>query len=165
MLHELAQPFLTPTINLYIGSEDYLKFLKNLKWYLEQELMEIETEEAFPVGMLGDIKIFFMHYSTFDEAKKKWEKRAKRVNVNNLYIIMVEKADCTEALIKEFDALPYSNKVIFTSREMKEIKSAYYIPESEIRKGVVSDICRYKSKFSGRRWFDDYDYVNFFNQD
>jgi len=27
----------------------------------------------------------------------------------------------------------------------------------------VMDLCKYKSKFTGRRWIDDYDYVGFLN--
>lgn len=166
MLHELHQPFNTPTINLYITAPDFLKFVKNLEYYLSLEPVEDKSqiEIPFPVGVIDDVHIYFMHYQTFESAKEKWETRKRRVNLDNIYIIMAQSSElCTDAIVEEFDQLPYKNKVIFTAKDYPSIKSAYHIPGSETKNNCIRDLCSYKSKFSGRRWLDDYDYVSFFN--
>ena len=57
-----------------------------MDFYLEQNLKEIDSDMDYPVGMLGDIPIYFMHYSTFEEAKRSWNKRVARINKSNLYV-------------------------------------------------------------------------------
>lgn len=73
ILHELGLRFDTPTVNLWFESEDYIKFLENMSDYLQYELVEIQTDYSYPVGLLKDIKIYFQHYANFQEAKAKWE--------------------------------------------------------------------------------------------
>ena len=46
---------------------------------------------------------------------------------------------------------------------MPEIKCSYHISGSEQPNGDVMDLSKYKGKFTGRRWIDDYDYVGFLN--
>lgn len=162
ILHDLGLRFNTPTINLFILATDYLKFVKNLDYYLAQELEEIESNLDYPVGKLADIRIFFMHYKSFDEAKQKWVERSKRIDKNNIFLMMTDKNVCTHDLMIEFDNLPYKNKVIFTHKPYPEIKSAVYIKgfESEGEVGILSD---WKPGFWKRRYLDDYDYVSFLN--
>lgn len=161
--HELGLRFNTPTIDLWFNASGYVRFLSKLDWYLSRELKEIVTSEVYPVGMLDDIKVFFMHYSPFEEASAKWRERCTRINRENLYVMMVEGAGCTEETVKEFDRLPYKNKVIFTGKEYPNVESAIHIPGSGQLSGEVIDLCRYKSKFTGKRWIDEFDNVNFFN--
>ena len=56
MYHDLGLPFDSPTINLYIYPEDYLRFLKNPQYYFREKitfLSENEKTESFPVGVIG----------------------------------------------------------------------------------------------------------------
>lgn len=163
ILHELGQRFNSPTVNLFIGARDYLKLLSDLEFYLAQPLTEIETERPYPVGALGDITLFFMHYDTFEEAKNKWLERASRIKKENLFVLMVEQSDCTQGMVEEFDCLQYEHKAILVSKAMDEIRSAHYIKGAEAEIGGLIDICRYRSKVTGRRWLDDFDYVTFLN--
>lgn len=162
--HELGERFNSPTINLFFRADDYIKFLENLDYYLKQTLVEIESNRGYPVARLGDITIFFMHYQRFDEAKEMWEKRARRINKQNMYVIMVQQSGCTKSLLERFDNLPYKNKVVFVSNPMPNIKCSYYILDSERPNGEVMDLCLYKGKFTGRRWIDEFDYVGFLNK-
>lgn len=163
ILHELGEQFNSPTVNLFFDARDYVKFLKELNYYLNQTLVEIQSDKDYPVARLDDVTIYFMHYSTFNEAKKIWEKRTARINRNNLYVILVQQNNCTREVLKEFDTLPYKHKLALTACPMSEIKCAYYIQSSEQPNGDVMDLCRYKGRFTGRRWIDDYDYVGFLN--
>ena len=80
MYHDLGLPFLSPTINLNIGMEDFVRMVENLPWYMEQEIVEVKEKSSCPIGMLGDVRIGFIHYDTFEEAIQKWEDRKKRIN-------------------------------------------------------------------------------------
>lgn len=163
ILHELGERFNSPTVNLFFGAEDYIKFLEKLDYYLGQTLVEAQSDKDYPVAKLDDITIYFMHYPSFDEAKRIWEKRIERINRDNLYVILVQQNGCTEELLKKFDELSYKHKLALTARPMPEIKCSYYISGSEQPNGDVMDLCKYKGKFTGRRWIDDYDYVGFLN--
>ncbi len=164
ILHDMKCRFNSPFVNLYVQADDFLKFLKNPEKYLNAEPVEIKSDMPFPVGMVEDIMLFFMHYKSFDEARDKWIERSKRVDMNNLFIMMTDKNGCTEKHIAEFDSLPYDNKVIFTHKPYPEFKSAYYIKgfENDGEVGILSD---WKPGFWKRRWLDDFDYVKFLNGD
>lgn len=123
-----------------------------------------EEHREYPVGGLDDLNLYFMHYRSFEEARQKWEERKMRINKNNMYFIMVEGVDCTEDIIKRFDALPYLHKVLFTADRHTDIQSAYCIEGSKRSEGQIMDLCLYKCKFSGKRWIDEYDYVSFLNK-
>lgn len=58
ILHELGEHFNSPTVNLFFSAEDYLKFLNKLDYYLEQPLVEIESDKDYPVAKLDDITIW-----------------------------------------------------------------------------------------------------------
>ena len=97
----------SPTIGLFFMATDYIKFISNIKHYLNQKIEFINPKESkyfyslkkdphfgsYPVGKLDDIEIFFMHYSSEEQVLKKWNRRIKRIN---------------------FEKLPYKNKICFS---------------------------------------------------
>lgn len=161
--HDLELKFLSPTINLFFYPKDYLKFVMNLEYYLSQKLCPFTKPELFvyPIGMLDDIEVHFMHYKTFEEAVKYWEKRIKRVNFENLFFVMTDRDGCTYEQIKTFDELPYKNKVIFTHKKYHEFTSSFYIKGFE-DKGEVGILSNFR-KYSLKRYLDDFNYVDFLN--
>ncbi len=163
MYYDMNLPFLSPTINLTIGMEDFVKMLENLEWYLQQDIEELSGDGGYPVGRLGDIKIHFIHYKTFSEGVGKWNERKKRINWKNLFIVGSEKGDCTYETIQRFERLPYRNKVIFTHIAYPEFPSAFYIKGFE-EKGEMGTTTNYKDQLLRRRYLDDFDYVAFLNK-
>lgn len=161
--HDLDLKFYSPTINLFFYPKDYIKFISNLKYYLNCELKSPPNVQKleYPIGLIDDVMIHFLHYNTFEEAKEKWVDRAKRVNYDNLFFIMTDRDGCTYQDIYNFDLLPYKNKVIFTSKNYPEFKSAFYINEFN-RLGEVGILSSFKKK-SIKRYLDDFDYVLFLN--
>lgn len=124
--------YTTPTIGLFIMESDYIKFLENLKVYLEKDLIFITPEQSkfykqitnngkisikYPVAKLDDIDIFFMHYTSQEEALTKWNRRKVRINFDRLIIKMSERNDCNSEIISRFVKLPYKNKICFTAKE------------------------------------------------
>lgn len=133
---------------------------------MDEELIEIKDNiYKFPIAKLGDIYLYCVHYKNFNDVYNKWNKRKKRINYNNIYIIMSDRDGCTDENIKEFDELDYKNKVIFVHKRMDNIKSSYYIKgtENNDKRNRIINITEYKGKFTGKRYYEDFDFVTFLN--
>jgi uncharacterized protein (DUF1919 family) len=164
MYHDLGIPFRTPTINLTVSMRDLVKMAGNLRWYMEQELTECALPEDvdWPAGLLRDIQVNFVHYTSFAEAVEQWEERKKRINWDRIVLVGAERDDCGYEVLQSFDRLPWPNKVVFTRKEYPEFPSAFYIRGFEDRPelGLVLD---YRPRKLKRRYMDDFDYVAFLN--
>lgn len=160
--NELGMKFTSPTINLYFEPEDFLKFVENIQFYLNEELIfENNLNYNFPVAKLNDIHIYFMHYNTKEEAVKKWSARKKRIDLNNIYIVMTDKGIKDKSLFERFEKLPYKNKILFTHNKMNNFNSTYYIPGFE-NQNELGNIIEYKNIF-GQRYYDKFDFIKWFN--
>lgn len=161
---ELGEQFRSPTVNMYIDSDDFIELIENLEKYMKMELKEVTNRFVpFPVGEIGSVKIYFMHYKTFVDAKQKWDERKSRINYSNLFFLMAQRNGCTKAHIERFDKLPYSNKVIFTTKEYEEFSSAVYTREYMCNDEV--DILTDCVGFLGNRKYDYvFDYVEWLNR-
>lgn len=135
MYHRLCMKFHSPLINTICQPDSYAKLIQNPAYYFSQPLkMEQEgfmREGVMPVGSLGDgekkVKILFPHSSTYAQAELRWNRRLKRVNLNNLFLKM--SFDPTEEtkqdLLEAFSRVPY-HKVCFYSGET-DIPSVVYL--------------------------------------
>ncbi len=64
--HDMGLPFLTPTINLTISMRDLVKMAGNLRWYMDQELVEVRTRRRMSAQVYwGRYPVNFVHYGTF----------------------------------------------------------------------------------------------------
>lgn len=161
--HDMKLPFLSPTINLSFDMNDYVRFLENLRWHLEQPVVPCEDDRFdCPCGRIGDVEIRFNHYKSFTEAAAKWDERKQRIDWDNLFIIAIDGDNCTPESLRRFDALPYRNKVIFTHRPCPEIGSACYLPGFEAR-GCIERATDFRDGFFIRRYMDHFDYISFLN--
>ena len=167
--HNLNLKFNSPTINLFFSSSDFILFVNHLKEYLEADLTEcLDHDKNYPVGELSyndqKIKIYFMHYKTFREAKSKWETRKRRINFSNIYIIQTVVGEVTQEFLKKFESLPYKNKLLITKNNNFQSECIVTHPifqKSDYRPG---EILEYKSWFSCKRHMDDIGYVDFLNR-
>lgn len=135
----------TPTLGLFIVAQDYIKFLSNIKFYLSNKLEFITIEESmhreqlepfrkyitYPFARLNDIEVYFMHYKDEEEAREKWYRRINKINWDDLIIIMAENESFNYEVLKEFDALPFKNKICFTKNKYPDVKSACCIDEMQ----------------------------------
>ena len=69
--HRYDHPFLSPTINLWIEQNEFLKFVSNLDYYLSRELRFVDAGVGYPVAECGDIKIWFNHYTEEEDARQR----------------------------------------------------------------------------------------------
>ena len=163
--YDMKIKYLSPTINLSFDMNDYVRFLENLEWYLQQPVVPYEDDRFdYPCGMIGDVEIRFNHYKTIEEAISKWEVRKQRIDWDNLFIMAIDGDECTYDSIKTFDALPFENKVIFTHKPYPEFKSAYYLKGFEDLKEVYRPT-DFKNQFFIRRYMDQFDYISFLNRE
>ena len=160
MLHDIGAPFNSPFVNLYVEAKDYIKYLKNPQKYNQMEFVEIESDCNYPVGMLGDITFHFVHYTSFEQAVSAFKRRVARINYDNLFVILSERDGCTYADLKEFDNLPYQNKVVFTHKPYNDILSSFYIEGFE-NNGFLGSIIDWDKK-TGSRIYDRFDFINWF---
>lgn len=166
--HNLGQRFNSPTVNLFFSHDGFLHFVNNLKEYLQAELVEVKDESVpYPVGTLtygeNTIRIDFMHYKTFDEAKEKWNARRTRVNFSNIYIIQTVPKNLTKEHVEKFNALPYKHKLLITHENDYDctcMVTHKMFSDEDYKPGGILE---YRSYFSKDRFMDDIDYISFFN--
>lgn len=143
--HRLGLEFLSPFINMWEPKEDYLRILQNPQEYLKYpvELLEYSYSPAlkkeYPVCRLNNIKLHFNHYASYEEAVYKWDERKKRINWNNLFIMM---RTGEKEVAKKFIDLPYEKKVCFVPFQTDEEALLYidYKNETELHNINFNDI-------------------------
>lgn len=160
--HDLGLKFMSPTVNLWVKPNDFLKIMSNPRRYFSTEPIQVNSYLSYPVGKVCDIEVFFQHYDTFDDARKKWVERSKRVDYNNMFFLLTERDGCTINDIERFDAFSYENKVVFTHVPYLQYKSSFYIRgfEDNNECGILSD---FREGWRKRRYIDDFDVVSFLN--
>ena len=134
----------TPFVGLMLMAPCYLKLLEQPLYYLEQKLVftnhsrynnlqQLREKKPYPLGLLEDVEIHFLHYATTTEASEKWNRRKARVDWEHLYVkFAMDKDYADEHLLEDFERLPYKNKICF-SRE------SYSNPINYRVKGYVED--------------------------
>lgn len=165
--HNLGLRFNSPTVNLYFEKEDFFTFVENLPEFLNAEITEIKDKKVnCPVGRIEynnkKVDVFFMHYKTFGDAKRKWDERKKRVDFSNIYIIQ-NTTNPTEQDVKRFEALPYNNKMMISKDN--PTNSSYVVTHSVFKHKDYSSgqILGFKSPYSLKRYIDDIDFIGFLN--
>lgn len=148
----LDMPYLSPTAGLYFFAPDYIKFVSDLRRYLDTPLRFINPEESKyyeeikkrnqtdkPIGILDDVEIVFLHYKTKEEAEEKWNRRKARVNYDNIILKFSRMNLCTEKEIEQFDALPFKNKFVLNNRLPLRFESEVYWDEDWNEEGIIRD--------------------------
>lgn len=116
LYNQLGIKFYSPFVNLFLQDHDFNKLSANLSHYMNQELVfdreeyEHILKRNYPVAKLDDIYIYFNHFTTFKEAKLKWEERKKRINYDNL---LFETTTENKKIALEFDSMPLQHKICF----------------------------------------------------
>lgn len=162
--HDLGMQFQSPFVNLWVESPDFIRLLESPKEYLEQELFFLEQQEyPFPVAMLGDVKLFFAHYHSNAEAEEMWKRRCKRIDWDNIFVLMTDRDGCNEEILSRFEKLPYKNKVVFTHIPRPDIASSAYIPGFE-QESQLGNCVDFVNAWRGKRYYDYFDYVKWLNE-
>ena len=95
--HWLGLQFRSPFINLVLTPEDFVTVLENFDEFINTPICEIkDSGKNYPVGVGAfEIKVYFMHYKSFDEAIAKWNERKKRIDKSNMGVMLTNYAGGT----------------------------------------------------------------------
>ncbi|MBR4747951.1 MAG: DUF1919 domain-containing protein [Abditibacteriota bacterium] len=124
-------PYQSPTVGLLFYSEDFGRFISDLREYMSMDLSFISPEESVhyedlqkhpkrmtsPIGVLGGVEIFFIHYKDKEEALAKWNRRRERINWNNIVYKMSDDYCPSLEAMKKFDNLEEERKVLFVRQD------------------------------------------------
>ena len=135
----------TPTEGIYFITSDYIKIVERPEYFFKHEVKLIDPKEStlaragqkidYPVGVMDDVEVYFMHYHDPKEAVGKWKRRASRMNFNKVFFLLTE----TE-LMKEGDAERCSNFI--TEKRLKGVcltLKDYHLPHTLYVPNVPED--------------------------
>ena len=150
-------PYQSPTIGLYFFADDYVRFVSDLKHYCDCELSFIQAKNSryheilkergqdnIPIGLLDDVEIMFLHYSTPEEAREKWDRRVRRINWDHLIIKSSQQNLATIDHLRAVDRLPYKDKIIFTTGDYG-LSSQVIYKESLGLPEIFDEVTHFKS--------------------
>lgn len=143
--HRLGMRFSSPTIDTSMPTEDFIQFLTDLDYYLAQDIEEVADDTVdYPAGVIHgrttaeDIRVNFVHYPSFAAGREKWNTRKKRINKDNLYVIVCDIDDIyekdyrrvgrlTSEQLRRLEQVPCANLALLTSHKDRTEPYAYYI--------------------------------------
>lgn len=130
LYRDLGMPYQTPFVNMFMHAPCFIKMVSNLKYYLNLELVMTsqsrylrDVETKYPIGLLGDVEIHFIHYSNRDVALARWNERKGRINFEKIILVLCERDLCTPEHVHSFDKLSFKNKLCFTVNSYPSCKS------------------------------------------
>ncbi len=98
MAHDLRLRFNSPTVNLFSNPAGFYRLCGGFALLFAGGTVRmslcVRGARRYPVGMLKgngtlpDIKIHFLHYRSFEEAREKWLERSGRLDFDNLCVVM-----------------------------------------------------------------------------
>lgn len=109
---DLHLAYRSPTIGMFMYWPDYFLFVKCLGEAVKKEISFRNVSKYdgkgrdYPIGFIPmgsqDIELHFMHYPSPAVAKEKWERRCKRVNMDNCIYIYEGNEKMAKEEIEEF---------------------------------------------------------------
>lgn len=124
--HDMGMEFLSPTINTFIKEPDFVQMVLNLRYYMSLHIV-MRWGEEYPIGVLDDLEIHFMHYETCEEAKSAWERRVQRINYDRIIVLATDRNGFDDTIYEEWKRITYP-KVLYTvhSKYATEFGSVLY---------------------------------------
>ncbi|PAU70259.1 Exopolysaccharide biosynthesis protein [Bifidobacterium italicum] len=161
-------PYQSPTAGLYFFASDYVKFVSDLRRYINTPLHFIQAsdsrhadtlfrkgEDTKIIARLDDIEVVFLHYLTKQEAEEKWKRRCERINWDNVFLKFSEMNECTEEDILSFDSIPCGNKICFMSQPRAGIACGINFPYTvSAERQILCDTDRFRRGFNLTHWLN-----------
>lgn len=132
----LGERMISPTINTFIWPTEFVRFCKNLDRYLDMEMEIFYREKRYridavnddnPVGILDDVRVFFVHDHDDESCKNNWNKRRKRINPERILYLMTDNNHMVDmTTTEEFLSLPGEKYFIATRNMMGCVVNSNY---------------------------------------
>lgn len=176
LYHMLGIPFSSPTINMFIEDENFVKLAERPEHYFSLDAEPYEEAHVdqvgedrlvYPIIRVDDILLCCQHFKNCREAVEAWNKRRLRVNYDRLFVIACSwNLSEREDLVKRVNDLPCP-VVIFTTED-------YHLPHcvklqgskwfKDCRGAVQPHLTSFEG-LSGKRYFSDvFDFVKWINE-
>ncbi|MCQ2520959.1 MAG: DUF1919 domain-containing protein [Lachnospiraceae bacterium] len=170
--HKLGVQFLSPTVNLWMYEDDFYDFVLHIEEYAAAEVEDhgYHETEHYPIGIIKrndkKITIYFNHHKQFAEAKADWDRRKKRINYDNLFVIASTCIGENEEIIGRWENVRRNVKglVCFTAKDYKKCDYALQLRSFANREKCGKYMVEEKTKILNRfAWEKDFDYVEWLN--
>lgn len=169
LYHDASMMFLSPTINLTFDPLDFLIFVRRINEINNTTLVEEKADKSYPVGLLKysggeSVRIYFVHYNSFNEAKNAFYRRASRITDKIVVLLMVNQL--TKEIIDSFNSISYKKICIYGGTSEKVLNNTQFIQFKKIETSK-RDVLSFKSYLTGKRIIDevDFDYLRFIFDD
>lgn len=131
---QLGLEFLSPTVNMVCLGDHFIRFVNDYKKYLSEDMKVYKNEAYIPEtrgtesfmgkGIVNDVVWLFRHSNNPDADVKKWNERRKRINQDNIAVMMVL---FSRDEVEKFEKIPFKKKLgLFY--EKTEYKDVLFIP-------------------------------------
>lgn len=173
---DLELEFSSPTINMFIEDENFVKLVENLEYYLsipakpfiDSYIDPKDSTIVYPKIKVGDIEICCLHYKSCDEAVEAWERRKKRVNMKKIYIVanswnMHQRRDLVERICKsKYPTVCFTyGKLGGHSECIELVGKVWRLDDRGIVRPNLTDIMEGNYKRNYEKYFD---FVKWLNQ-
>ena len=116
----------------------------------------MEWGEEYPVGVLDDISICFMHYLTCKEAADSWERRKQRIDYSRIFVLSTDMEGFSAETFEKWNQIVYP-KLLFTANKEYVNEDSLFFPEFVADKQVPDLI-------PGRKFLKDYRLIKSINE-
>lgn len=159
-LHDAGKRFNSPTVNLSMTGEGFLKFLENPASFSNADFELVEQNvNPHPHGKLHNVVVNFVHYKTLDDGIAKWKIRSNRILWNHIYVVATghDGMEVPE-LMERFDNIPYKHKIMFTFGDWprykwaKQVKCAHGVKRPFTEFATLTGKRFYETSFDLAEW-------------
>lgn len=171
----LGLPFKSPTIKMFIEDMNFIKLVENLEYYMSvpaKPLMDeyvdpIDNNIRYPKILIDDVEICCLHYKDCQDAITAWERRRKRINFKNVYVIGNSwNLHENYALVERLCNCKYKT-IVFTYQQYDNERCVCLPGKNwrlDDRGSVRPAITDYKENGCGLRYYEEFfDFVDWLN--
>ena len=161
----LKREYNTPFVGLFLMPECFAKLVANFDGYMDKDICFINKSkypphdepgrgaDQYPLGLLGDLELHFVHYKSEQDALEAWERRKARIDRNNMHFILITNGPCDEKVIAQFTGKAPSKKVCFHRQKNLKMPACVYIPSKiEDMGNLYSQYQRFVGRFDFADW-------------
>ena len=128
-----------------------LRFEKRSKYEAYNSSQESGT--PYPLGLLDDVEIHFLHYQNEEIAALKWAERSTRLDTERLYFIMVADENTCPKTIHKFIQTADAPHVCFHNKNEIHLPGTIYLPPVNGKMGnLYSKYERFVGHFDFTAW-------------
>ena len=121
-----------------MSATDFIKLVNDLEYYLSVEL-QFRWAEEYPIGILDDIEIHFVHYDTCQQAKEVWDHRKKQVNLSRVLVLATDSCGFDFEVFEHWKKIRYPKLLFAAHGQYGSHPDVLYFPRYEAM-GCVPDL-------------------------